>query len=115
MTIFESLNQTTDKAVDQAEKYVNASQSYLRLKVFQQITISLSLLTKLVIIGGLATLAVIFVAVAGALAIGDALNNVSAGYLIVGLSFVVFALIVYYFRKHIERKIITAMSAKYFD
>ncbi len=115
MTIFESLNTTTDKAIDSAEKYVNKSQAYLRLKIFQQITVSLSLVVKLAIIGGLIMLAVIFTAVSAALAIGDALQNTSAGYLIVGTCFLVLALIVYYFRKHIERKIITAMSVKYFD
>jgi hypothetical protein len=70
---------------------------------------------KLAIIGGLAMLALIFTAVSVALAIGEALHNTSVGYLIVGISFLILAIIVYYLRKHIERKIITAMSSKYFD
>ena len=80
MTIFESLNNTTDEAVNNAENYIKTSQSYLRLKVFQQITLSLSLIVKLVIIGGLLTLALIFTAVSSALAIGEALGSISAGY-----------------------------------
>ncbi|WP_040251062.1 hypothetical protein [Psychroserpens mesophilus] len=115
MTIFESLNNTTDEAVNNAENYIKTSQSYLRLKVFQQITLSLSLIVKLVIIGGLLTLALIFTAVSSALAIGEALGSISAGYLIVGACFLIMALIVYYFRKHIERKIISSISEKYFD
>jgi len=115
MTIFESLNETTDKAANSAEKYVNTTQAYLRLKVFQQITLSLSLIVKLALIGSLIMLGIIFTAVSGALAIGNAIGNIPVGYLIVGLCFLLLALVIYYFRKHIERKIISLMSEKYFD
>ena len=115
MTIFESLNNTTDKAVDSAEKYLQTSRAYLRLKVFQQITLSLSLVVKMAIIGVFVMLAVIFTAVSAALAIGKALDNISLGYLIVGACFLLLALVIYYLRKHIERKLIAIMSEKYFD
>lgn len=115
MTIFESLNETTDNAATSAENYIKTSQEYLRLKVFQQITLSLSLVIKLALIGSLIMLGLIFAAVSGALAIGSAIGNIPIGYLIVGLCFLLLAFVIYYFRKHIERKIILLMSEKYFD
>ena len=115
MTIFESLNNTTDRAVDSAEKYIKTSRAYLRLKVFQQITLSLSLVVKMAIIGALVLLAIIFTAVSAAIAIGNALDSISLGYLIVGACFLLLALVIYYLRKHIERKLIATMSEKYFD
>ncbi|MDG5492930.1 hypothetical protein [Psychroserpens sp. SPM9] len=115
MTVFESLNNTTDKATDTAEKYVKTSQQYFKLKVFQQLTISLSLIIKLSIIGGLITLALIFMAVAGAIEIGKALDSLPLGYAIVGLVFIVFAVLVYYSRKAIDQKIIKVLSDKFFD
>ena len=36
MTVFESLNKTTDKATDTAERYVKTSKEYFKLKVFQK-------------------------------------------------------------------------------
>ena len=52
MSVFESLNNTTDKATDIGERYIKASHQYLRLKIFQQLTSSVSLMAKVLIIGG---------------------------------------------------------------
>ncbi|WP_431135932.1 hypothetical protein [Psychroserpens mesophilus] len=115
MTVFESLNRTTDKATEKAEKYIKTSQEYFRLKVFQQITLSLSLILKLVIIGGLAMLSIVFIAVSAAIAIGEALGNMPVGYLIVGGIFLTIAVIAYFIRHLIDKKIITSISDKFFD
>ena len=115
MTVFESLNNTTDKATDNAEEYIKASQQYVKLKVFQQLTISLSLVVKLTIIGGMTILALIFMAVAGAIEIGKVLDNLALGYVIVGCSFIFLAAVAYYMRHMIDKKIIKVISAKFFD
>lgn len=115
MTVFESLNNTTDKAVDNAEKYLNTSKEYLRLKVFQQLTSILSLVIKFAVIGGLIGLAIIFFAVAGAVTIGEALNSLPLGYAIVAVIFVLFTIITLALRKKIDKKIIETISAKFFD
>ena len=115
MTIFESLNKTTDKATEKAEKYIKTTQEYVMLKVFQQITLSLSLVVKLAIIGGLVMLSTVFIAVSSAIAIGEALGNMALGYLIIGVVFLLIAVIVYYIRHLIDGKIITSVSDKFFD
>lgn len=115
MTVFESLNKTTDKATEKAEKYIKTTQEYVLLKVFQQISLSLSLVVKLAIIGGLMMLSIVFIAVSSAIAIGEALESMALGYLIVGAVFLLIAVIVYYVRHLIDEKIITSVSNKFFD
>jgi tellurite resistance protein TehA-like permease len=115
MTVFESLNNTADKATETAERYVKNSKGYVKLKIFQQLAISLSLATKFAIIGGMVSLGLIFVSIAGALAIGKQLDNVPLGFVIIGLLFLVFALIIYTLRKKINKKIIKELSEKFFD
>ena len=115
MAVFESLNNTTDKAVDNGEKYIKSSKDYLKLKVFQQLAMTLSLATKFAIIGGLVGLALIFMATAGAMAIGDAINNIPLGFTIIGAVLLVFAVIGYLLKKHIDKKIIVTLSSKFFD
>jgi len=115
MTVFESLNETTNKATDAAEKYANTSKEYFKLKVFQQLSLTLSLATKVLIIGGLMGLAFIFIAVAGAIAIGEELDSLPLGYLIVGIIFLILSIIIYSLRNRINTKVITAVSDKFFD
>lgn len=115
MTVFESLNRTTDKATEKAEKYIKTTQKYVMLKVFQQITLSLSLVVKLAIIGGFVMLATVFLAVSAAIAIGNALENMALGYLVVGVVFLLIAVLVYFMRHLIDTRIITSVSNKFFD
>ena len=115
MIVFESLNETTNKATDSAEKYLNTSKDYIKLKTFQQLTISLSLVTKFVLIGGIAGLSMIFLAIAAAIAIGESLHSLPLGYVSVGLIFLIIALFVYYFRAKIDKTIIGTLASKFFD
>nr|WP_321223169.1 hypothetical protein [uncultured Psychroserpens sp.] len=115
MTVFESLNETTNKATETAEKYAQTSKEYFKLKVFQQLALSLSLVTKACIIGGLIVLALIFISVSAAIAIGHELENLAMGYLIVGVIYLILSIIVYLIRGKIDIKVITSVSDKFFD
>ena len=113
--IFESINNTSDKAIDIGEKYIKDTQDYYKLKIFQQISSSVSLVAKVMIIGGLLFIGLIFLAVAAALAIGKYLDNVALGYVIVAGFFIVVSLIVYLTRSSINHKIIAKLSPKFFN
>jgi hypothetical protein len=54
-------------------------------------------------------------ALAGAIAIGEYLGNMSLGYLIMGVLFLLFSFIVYLIRSHINSKIISSMADEFFD
>ncbi len=113
--LFESINNTSDKATEIGEKYIKDTHEYYRLKIFQQLTISISMVAKALIIGGILFIGLFLLAFAAAYAIGDWLNNVSLGYLIVAGLFLLIAIIVYYNRSYINKKVITKMSPKFFN
>ncbi|HLV39601.1 phage holin family protein [Xanthomarina sp.] len=115
MNIFESINHTSGKMADAGETYVQKSQEYFKLKVFQQISVSISLVAKVLIIGGLLFIGLFFLAFALALAIGEWLDNLALGYLIVALLFIITTVIVYYKRAFINNRIIKSLSTKFFD
>lgn len=115
MNVFESINNTSDKASAIGEKYIKSSQDYIKLKAFEQLTISISLIVKLFAIGSLVFIGLIFLAITGAMAIGNALNSITLGCLIVAVIFIVLAILVFLLRKHIDKKIIRKISIKFFN
>jgi sterol desaturase/sphingolipid hydroxylase (fatty acid hydroxylase superfamily) len=115
MNIFESINDTSGKMADAGETYVKKTEEYYKLKVFQQITVSISFVTRGLIIGGVLFLVLFFLAFSLAFAIGEWLNNYALGYLIVAAFFFIVTVILYYNRHIINKKIVQALSSKFFD
>jgi hypothetical protein len=115
MNLFESINDTSGKVLDAGETYVKKSQEYFKLKVFQQISVSITFLAKALIIGSLLFIGLFFIAFASALALGDWFGNLALGYLIIAGVFLITTVIAYYNRKLINRKIIKSLSSKFFD
>ncbi|RAJ16811.1 hypothetical protein [Olleya aquimaris] len=115
MSVFESLNDTSNQAVDKGEAYLQKSQEYYKLKIFQQLTSSLSLVLKALLIGGLLLIGLVFLAVSSAIAIGNALDSIALGFVIVGALFLVLSGIIYLLRKHINNTVIKTISKSFFD
>jgi len=101
--------------VDIGEKYLKDTQEYYKLKIFQQLTVSISMVAKVLVIGGLLFIGLIFMAVAAALAIGDWLDHVALGYVIVSVLFFIVGAIIYYKREFISHKVISKLSPKFFN
>lgn len=114
-SILESINNTSDKAVDIGEKYIKDTQEYYKLKVFQQLSVSLSMVAKVLAIGGLLFIGLIFMAFALAFALGELVGNVALGYVIVGAIFLLLSGLVYVKRSFINHKIISKLSTRFFD
>ncbi|MBO6880482.1 hypothetical protein [Winogradskyella sp.] len=115
MSVFNDINNTTDKASEIGERYLKTSHQYFKLKVFQQLTLTMSLLAKILLIGGIAFIGIIFLAVALAIELGNVFESLVLGYLSVGTIFLVVALIIYSLRAKINRFIIKTFSLKFFD
>ncbi|WP_158975311.1 hypothetical protein [Cellulophaga sp. L1A9] len=115
MSILKSLDDTTNSAAEAGEAYVKSTKKYYELKVFQQLTTLSSYVLKIVLLGSLCVLGLIFIAIAGATALGNYFNNMALGYLIVGGIFFLLVLIIYLVRKSIDRIIIQKLSKTYFD
>ncbi|MGJ8745475.1 hypothetical protein [Polaribacter sp.] len=115
MSIFDNLRESADKGTDAGKEFVSKSFEHARLKVFQVSAITLSMIVKFLIIGSLAVLGFIFLAISLAITLGKYLQNVSLGYLYVGLMILLFSLVFYFFRKILDRKIIAKLSEIFFD
>src|SRR5690606_11142551 len=115
MNVFDSIGETTDKATDIGETYFKASHQYLRLKIFQQLSLSVSMVTKLVVISAFLFLGLVFCAVAAAMAIGEALENILFGYLIVGAFFMFIAILIYWSRAIINIIVLKKIGNKFFS
>ncbi|MGR7811874.1 hypothetical protein [Lacinutrix undariae] len=115
MNILDAITDTSDKFSDAGERYLEKSQEYYKLKVFQQLTISISLVVKALAIGGFLLVALFFLAFAAALAIGQWLDNAALGYIIVAAIFFIFTIIIYIKRGFINKKIISTLSTKFFE
>ncbi|TYA53804.1 hypothetical protein [Formosa maritima] len=115
MNILESLNETSGKLTDAGETYIKKTEEYYKLKVFQQIAVSISFVTRGLIIGGVLFLALFFLTFSLAFALGQWLNNFALGYLIVACLFLIVTIILYYNRHYINKKIIQSLSSKFFE
>ena len=114
MNIFESINDTSNKASDVGERYIDTSFEYLKLKVFQQLTFTISMMGKALVIGAVLFIGLIFLAISAAIAIGDALGQIALGYLIIGGFFLIMSFAIYKMRRRFDAKIIAKFQTIFF-
>jgi len=114
MSLYDSINKSSDSATDIGKKYIKDTISYARLKTFLLTTSSISTVTKLVLIGGLMSLGILFMSVALAIELGDYFESISIGLLLVGGIYILLGLLMFLVRKNIDKKIIKGLSVKFF-
>jgi len=115
MGVIDSLNETSNRAIDVGEVYYKKTQEYYRLKVFQQLTMTTGMLLKMAVIGGLAFLALIFITVAGVVFLANILNSMVGACLIAGALFIVLLVLAYVFRRKIDNMLVRKLSDKFFN
>lgn len=115
MSILESLNQTSNKAMNLGEEYISKTQEYYELKVFQQLTATTSMFCKAAILGGLGFLVIILLIVATTLAINNMVGNMIYACLISAGILCLLGAIIYALRFRIENLIVKSMSKQYFN
>ena len=115
MGVFDAINNATDKAVSSSETYVKTTQEYFKLKAFQQVSLSFSYLLKILIIGGLLFLGLVFLTVAGALWLGMILHSMPLACVLMAALLILFAVLAYQLRSKIDGKVIQKISSKFFD
>ncbi|WP_299670269.1 hypothetical protein [uncultured Polaribacter sp.] len=113
MSVFESVDSSSEDGVEKGKDFINKSYVYYKLKTFHTLTLSLSILVKLILIGGLLTIGVLFFSIALAITLGDYLNSVPLGYLLVGVVFFFIGFIIFLVRKSIDEQIISKVGSKF--
>ncbi|APQ17266.1 hypothetical protein [Maribacter hydrothermalis] len=115
MGVIDSLNETSNKAIDVGEVYYKKTQEYYKLKVFQQLTMTTGMLLKIAVIGSLGFLALIFLSVAGIIYLGNVLESMVAACLIASGVFVLLFVVTYVFRRKIDNILVKNLSVKFFS
>lgn len=115
MNLFKSVNETAETIGQAGETYLKKSQEYYTLKVFQQLSISISLVTKVLVIGGLLFIALFFLALSFALFLGHLLDNVALGYVLTALVFLLVSGVIYLKRRFINNRVVKILSLKFFN
>jgi hypothetical protein len=115
MSVIESLGKTNKKAADLGEKYLDTSYEYYKLKIFQQLTITISMVFKAILIGSFLAIGLFFIALALALFIGKTLDNYAQGFIIMGLIFVFLSFISLLFKKRVNDFVVSILSEKFFN
>ena len=114
MSILDAVNETAGKASKTGEAYAKATQEYYRLKVFKQLSLQLSSLLKMALVGGLLFLAMVFFTIAGAIALGEYLENMALGLVLIGGVVVLVSLLILLLRKQLETTVIKKLSDVFF-
>lgn len=114
MNVFESINNTSNKATDIGENYIKKTHEYVKLKVIQHASFTVSMIGKALIIGAVLFIGLIFLAISASIALGDLLGHIALGYLVVGVIFLIVALIIYMMRYMIDGVIIKKIQTKIF-
>ncbi|WP_343487305.1 hypothetical protein [Allomuricauda sp. d1] len=116
MQILKTLDRASSDAVNTGEDYLELTKRYYKLKIFQQLTSNFAALCKMAIIGGIVFLGIIFLSVAGAIAFGNAVDNLPLGYVAMATVLILIALVIYMVRKKlVDRFVLKKMSKTFFD
>lgn len=112
---FEELKQDFSEIDKDVSSFVEHSLEYAKLRSFKVSMVLVTYFVKVLLVGLLSFLTLIFLSLAASYAIGDALQNTLYGFIIVGSLYLVLAIIGYYLRERLNKPILRFFSNYYFD
>lgn len=115
MSIFKSFSNSADKGTDAGKEFVSKSYEHAKLKAFQISALTIGMIAKILLLGGLAFIGFVFLSISAAIALGELFNSSALGYLAVAGIIIVVALLCYLFRKTLDKKVISKMSDVFFN
>lgn len=111
---FEELEENTERLHQEARSFLETTLAYQKLKVFKLAMLSTSLIFKILLVGLGLSVFLLFCSLAAAFAIGEALNNISLGFLILGGIYLFFTILIYSLRKKLIEGLILRLFSKIF-
>lgn len=112
---FEELKRDLMEANTDIKSYLEHSEEYLKLKVFKLSMVSLTTFTRVLAVGAVVGMALLFLSVAASMALGTVLENPVYGFLVVGLFYVLLAVLIILFRERLNRPVLKKFSRHFFD
>jgi len=95
--------------------YLENSEKYLKLKTFKVLMKMVTAGAQTAVIGAILLIALILLSLGASLAINEALDSLYYGFLIIGLFFIVIAIVCYFFRGTLNRPLLQNFSKHYLD
>ncbi|NNF20089.1 MAG: phage holin family protein [Flavobacteriaceae bacterium] len=112
---FEELKDNIAEADRTARSYIDTSAEYYKLKAFKFLMQGIMSFSKMLVVGVIALIALLFLSLAASYGIGQLLDNTFQGFLIVGGFYVLVGLLFYLLRDRINRPLLKKFSEFYFD
>ncbi|RIV44641.1 MULTISPECIES: hypothetical protein [Flagellimonas] len=112
---FEDIKEQFSEAEHSAKSYVNNSIDFYRLKSFKSMMQGITMGAKVILIGSMVAMALLFLSISAAFWIGSSLDSNALGFLLVGGFYVLIGIIIFVFRQRLERPLLEKFSKFYFD
>jgi hypothetical protein len=113
---FEKLTNSINDLNDNIRALAYSSAEYYKLDLYKKIIKGAIFLVNMMLIGFVCLIALMFLSIAVAISIGEALGELSAGYYIVGGFYLLLFIIIWFFaKKPIERIILLKSSRTFFN
>lgn len=93
---FEEIKENAEDLKQEVKNLINANLRYYKLWGFKIVMKSTTMMLKLFLLAVMLTIVTVFFSIALALGIGYWLDNFAYGFLIVGLIYLILAILVYY-------------------
>lgn len=113
---FEELKESTQKIQEETKAYVESTVQYYKLWGFQFVMKSTRTVVRLMVIGFFLMIAFLFGSIAAAMAIGNALDSMALGFLIIAGGYFILVILILFLRlKFIERPLLRTFSKHFFN
>ncbi len=112
---FEEVKESISDAEASMRSYAESSGEYYKLKGFKFLMKGLTSFSKMLMVGSIAFLALLFLSLAASFGIGQALDNTFYGFLCVGMFYVLLGVILYLVRQKLNTPLLRKFSEFYFD
>lgn len=111
----EELKDNVTEADRNVRSYLKNTEEYYKLKGFKIAMHSITSLIKILMLGSIALLSLFMISFALAHGIGQWLDNIFLGFLIMGGFYILLGWIAYMFRKKLDGRILRKFSEYFFD
>lgn len=112
---FEEIKENAEDLKQEVKNLIDANLKYYKLWGFKIVMKSTTMMLKIFLLAVMLTIVTIFFSIALALGIGYWLDNFAYGFLIVGLIYLVMAIVVYYVQdKIVEGPMLSRFSRIFF-
>ncbi|MCR9226368.1 MAG: phage holin family protein [Flavobacteriaceae bacterium] len=112
---FEEIKEQIDHVEQGVRSYVKNSLDFYRLQSFKSMMRGITIAAKVLIIGCVVSLGLLFLSLSAAFWLSTLLDSTAQGFLIVGGFYILVGLILFLLRSKMERPILKKFSKFYFD